>query len=87
MKREEIIEEMARAINRVSCLAPVRDVAEAAYSVLEGRMKALEDENARLSKAVCSGILGDLLTPDENVALLDFVKSLRARATLQQDQG
>jgi hypothetical protein len=35
-------------------------------------------ENERLSKAVCSGILGDLLAPDENEALVAFVKELRA---------
>jgi hypothetical protein len=41
---------------------------------------ALAAENDRLSKAVCSGILGELLTDDENEALVGFVKNLRREA-------
>lgn len=50
------------------------------HSALKFAMHDLEclgAENARLSKAVCSDILGALLTPDENEALVGFVKSLR----------
>lgn len=47
---------------------------------LRARIDDLEAENNRLSKAVCSGVLGDLLTPDEADALTDFVKMLRAQA-------
>lgn len=48
---------------------------EAAAAIL-----ALLAENERLSKAVIGGVLGDLLDLDETVALVAFVKFLRAHA-------
>ncbi len=44
---------------------------------MAARIAELEAENANLSKAVCSGILKDLLEPDETDALVDFIKFLR----------
>jgi hypothetical protein len=44
----------------------------------------LNAENERLSTAVCSGILGDLLTPDESEALVQFVKMLRGQRRDEQ---
>lgn len=41
----------------------------------------LQAENKRLSEAVCSGVLRDLLKPDEAAALADFIKSLRRPRT------
>jgi hypothetical protein len=46
-------------------------------------VRLLREENARLSKAVCSGVLNDLLTEDETEALVEFVKELRARAAIK----
>lgn len=46
---------------------------------LRARINDLEAENARLSQAVCSGILGELLAPDEEAAFVDFIKMLRAQ--------
>jgi hypothetical protein len=59
------------------------DLARAALSAtriqtVDEELVRLRAENERLSKAVCSGILGDLLTPDENEALVGFIKELRA---------
>ncbi len=48
---------------------------------LRARIDELETENQRLIKAVCSGILGELLTPDETEALVSFVKMLRSEAS------
>lgn len=41
-------------------------------------IREMVSENERVSGAVCSGILRDLLTPDESEALVAFVKALRA---------
>jgi hypothetical protein len=49
-----------------------------ALPALIARIEEVEAENARLSKAVCSGVLGELLSDDESVALAAFIKDLRA---------
>jgi hypothetical protein len=46
---------------------------------------ALAAENDRLSKAVCSGVLGELLSDDETEALAGFVKMLRSEALATSD--
>jgi len=55
------------------------DGPEAAATIerLSADKERLEAENERLSKAVCSGILGDLLTPAETDVMVDFIKQLR----------
>jgi hypothetical protein len=45
-----------------------------ALPALIARIEEVEAENARLSKTVCSGVLGD----DESEALAAFIKDLRA---------
>jgi hypothetical protein len=42
------------------------------------RIKALEAENDRLSKAVGSGILGQLLNDEETDEFVKFIKFLRS---------
>jgi hypothetical protein len=43
------------------------------------RIAALEAENERLGKAVCSGVLGTLLEADETAALHEFIQELRGQ--------
>jgi hypothetical protein len=100
MTREEIIEEMADAIERefYACVdegPPKGDgfkrVAQAAYSVLEGRMKELEpaaflkfwfDDGAPR----CRVDMTDICEPWLD-ALKPTITPLYSLATLQQDQG
>jgi diadenosine tetraphosphatase ApaH/serine/threonine PP2A family protein phosphatase len=49
------------------------------HAELVEEVARLRAENDRLSRAVCSGILGDLLAPDENEALLAFIRDVRAK--------
>jgi hypothetical protein len=58
----------------------VATIAERRMEEMRVEIERLKRENDRLSKAVTSGILGDLLTTDENDALVEFVKTLRAGA-------
>ena len=66
-------------------LDPARTLRADAVLALEN--DRLRKENARLSRAVCSGVLNDLLTPDENTALLAFVKTLRNAAAGAPEAG
>lgn len=51
---------------------------EAGRQCIAADIRAVLAENERLSRAVIGGILGDLLKDDEQAALVDFIRSLRA---------
>lgn len=67
-------------------LRPVAPAVEAALRSDGVEVARLRAENDRLSKAVCSGVLGELLSDDEATALADFVKGLRSQAALGSKQ-
>lgn len=56
--------------------------AEAADEIasLRARVEAMEAENERLTKAVGSGILGELLNDEETDEFVNFIKFLRSQA-------
>lgn len=56
----------------LACLPCAADWANLAIDTLRA-------ENARLSKHVIGGVLGDLLDDDEQAALVDFVRHLRGK--------
>lgn len=53
---------------------------ESALAERDRQIAALQTENDRLTKAVGSGILNELLTPDESDAFVNFIKFLRQQA-------
>ena len=58
---------------RLAALSPALDDDERAELI---RLRA---ENERLSRAVISGVLPDLLNGDETAALVDFIRSMRGQ--------
>ena len=60
--------------------------AESALAAAAEEVRVLREENERLSRRVLDGILPGLLEEDEQAALVSFVKSLRAEASLSQSQ-
>lgn len=84
MTREQIIEEMARAIEYAACyngngeICNSDVIAQAAYSVLEGRMKELEEALRPFAERHHMG--------DQYVSFAPRLIE-QARATLQQDRG
>jgi hypothetical protein len=84
--RERIVDDLKARLRELAahhrqCAPAIADEYYMLGDEAADRIERLEAENARLSTAVCSGILGDLLTADEGEALVAFVKDLRARSS------
>lgn len=73
------------------CRPPSRVARLSTQSSMQARIEELEAENERLTKAVGSGILGQLLNDEEANEFVKFIKFLRsspeARATLSNTLG
>lgn len=69
--------DVRRAQGRAAANAREAEAAAEELNALKARVAELEAENDRLSKAVGSGILGELLNDEETDEFVKFIKFLR----------